>query len=60
MSKYVPIYDHEADSCPFRGSGVQCIEANPDCARCGWFPAEEKRRILDLIARRQESREAAR
>ena len=39
----------EADACPWR-SGIRCSDEKPDCARCGWFPAEEKRRKLERLA----------
>lgn len=33
-----------ADGCDFRPRGVVCKDKIHDCAHCGWFPAEEKRR----------------
>lgn len=38
------------DACPWRG-GLICRDEKPDCAHCGWFPAEEKRRKLERLAR---------
>ena len=40
----------DADACPWR-PGLRCTDNPPDCAHCGWFPAEEKRRKLDRLAR---------
>lgn len=34
------------DACPFNPSGIVCKGKNKDCASCGWYPAEAKRRKL--------------
>ena len=42
--------DQWADGCIFCRRGVVCRDNPPDCARCGWFPAEAKRRKLERLA----------
>ena len=39
-----------ADGCEFNPRGVVCRDKEHDCSRCGWFPAEEKRRKLERLA----------
>lgn len=40
-----------ADGCDFNPRGVVCRDEVHDCAHCGWFPAEAKRRKLARLGR---------
>lgn len=45
------------DACPFNPSGIVCKDKNKDCASCGWYPAEAKRRKLQRAGKEKGGRE---
>lgn len=44
-------------ACPFNPSGIVCKEKQKDCARCGWYPAEAKRRKLQRAGKEKGGKE---
>lgn len=47
----------DKNGCMFRPLGVQCYEANPHrCAKCGWNPEVEEKRIAQIRERSHEKR----
>lgn len=45
------------DACTFNPSGIVCRDKQKDCANCGWYPAEAKRRKLQRAGREKGGKE---